>query len=181
MSPDFPGADVEVAGAAMTSWYVVHTHANSEDRAAAHLRRQGYDVYVPRYRKWRRHARRRELVQRPLFPRYLFVLLDAMRAQWRPILSTVGVSALLMRDGRPIPVPPGVVEAIQDKEACGLFNGDPDRQFNPGDPVRIIEGPFAELMGRFQGLADRERVFVLLDLMERQVKVSLPVDVLTAA
>ena len=165
----------------MTRWYVIHTHAQSEERATVHLNRQGYDVYVPRCRKWRRHARRRELVQRPLFPRYLFVLLDIMRAPWRPILSTVGVSTLLTRDGQPIPVPPGVVERIQEGEAAGLFDNAADRQFNPGDPVRIVDGPFADLIGRFQGLADRERVFVLLDLMERQVKVSLPLEVLATA
>ncbi len=165
----------------MTSWYVVHTHALSENRAAAHLRRQGYDVYLPQCRKWRCHARRRELVQRPLFPRYLFVLLDIVRAPWRPILSTVGVSTLLMRDSGPIPVPPGVVEQIQKGKANGLFDRAQDRQFSHGDQVRIVEGPFAALIGRFQGLADRERVFVLLNIMERQVKVSLPVEVLATA
>jgi len=165
----------------MTSWCVVYTHAQSEDRAATHLRRQGYDVYVPQCRKWRRHARRRELVQRPLFPRYLFVLLDVMRASWRPILSTVGVSTLLMRENGPIPVPPGVVEQIQKGEASGLFDHAQDRQFSHGDQVRIVDGPFADLIGRFQGLADRERVFVLLNIMERQVKVSLPAEVLATA
>ncbi len=165
----------------MTSWYVVHTHALSENRAEAHLCRQGYDVYLPQCRKWRRHARRRELVQRPLFPRYLFVLLDVMKASWRPILSTVGVSTLLMRESGPIPVPPGVVEQIQKSEAGGLFDRALERRFSPGDQVRIVEGPFADLIGRFQGLADRERVFVLLNLMERQVKVSLPAEALATA
>ena len=42
-------------------------------------------------------------------------------------------------------------------------------------------GPFTDFIGRFQGLADRERVFVLLNLMERQVKVSLPVEVFATA
>lgn len=165
----------------MTRWYVVHTHTHSEDRAEAHLRRQGYEVYVPRCRTWRRHARRRELVQRPLFPRYLFVMLDVIRAQWRPILSTVGVSRLLMRDGQPIAVPHGIVEQIQDGEASGFFDRTPDRRFNDGDSVRVVDGPFADFIGQFQGLADRERVFVLLDLMERRVKVRLPAEALTAA
>lgn len=165
----------------MTNWYVVHTHALSETRAAEHLRRQGYQTYVPQCRKWRSHARRRELVQRPLFPRYLFVFLDIVRTQWRPILSTVGVSRLLMRDGKPNPVPLGVVEKIQEGETGGLFDCAQVRQFNRDDPVRIINGPFADLIGRFQELADRERVFVLLNLMDRQVKVNLPIEALVTA
>ena len=39
-------------------WYVVHTHAHSEGKAATHLRRQGYAVYLPRVQKRIRHARR---------------------------------------------------------------------------------------------------------------------------
>jgi hypothetical protein len=37
-------------------WYVVRTHALSEDRAAWHLKNRGFDVYLPRYSKQRRHA-----------------------------------------------------------------------------------------------------------------------------
>ena len=165
----------------MTNWYVVHTHALSENRAAEHLRRQGYQTYLPQCSRWRSYARRLELVRRPLFPRYLFVFLDIMRTQWRPILSTVGVSTILMREGKPNPVPQGVVDMIQEGEANGEMDRMISRRFSLGEPVRILEGPFADLIGRFQGLADRERVYVLLELMERQVKVRLPADALTTA
>ena len=37
-------------------WYVVQTQANGEAKAAEHLRRQGYEIYLPRYLKRRRHA-----------------------------------------------------------------------------------------------------------------------------
>lgn len=165
----------------MSDWYVVYTHAQAETRAVTHLHRQGYRTYLPLYGKIRRHARRRELVRRPLFPRYLFVWLDALSTQWRPILSTVGISQLLMRDGRPLPVPQGVIEGIWGAESNGVFDRDPGQRFGTGDNVRIMEGPFADLVGRFVGLADNERVFVLLDLMERQVKVCLAADALSAA
>ena len=46
----------------MIAWYVVYTRPNAEMKALAHLACQGYEAYLPRYRKWRRHARRRELV-----------------------------------------------------------------------------------------------------------------------
>ena len=165
----------------MSDWYVVYTHAQAETRAVANLQRQSYRTYLPVYRKIRRHARRRELVSRPLFPRYLFVWLDVLSTQWRPILSTIGVCQLLMRDSRPLPVPEGVIEGIWGAESNGVFDRDPGQRFGTGDSVRIMEGPFADLVGRFVGLADSERVFVLLDLMERQVKVCLGADALSAA
>jgi transcriptional antiterminator RfaH len=76
--------------AASPSWYVVHTHPHAEAKAAAHLERQGYSTYLPRYLKCRRHARRIEIVPAPLFPRYLFVTIDRLRQRWRSIQSTVG-------------------------------------------------------------------------------------------
>jgi transcriptional antiterminator RfaH len=57
------------------SWYVVQTHPHAENKAAAHLQRQGFATYLPRYLKRRRHARRTEAIAAPLFPRYLFVAL----------------------------------------------------------------------------------------------------------
>lgn len=165
----------------MSDWYVVYTHAQAETRAVAHLDRQGYRTYLPLYGKMRRHARRQELVRRPLFPRYLFVWLDLLKTPWRPILSTVGVSHLLTLGERPLQVPDGVVEGIWGAEANGIFDRDPRQRFSAGDSVRIMDGPFADLVGRFVGLAESERVYVLLDLMERQVKVRLAVDVLSAA
>ena len=165
----------------MTAWYVVYTQAQAEARALDHLRRQGYSAYLPRYQKRRRHARRCVLVRRPLFPRYLFVALDLLATRWRPILSTVGVSDLVRHADMPTPVPDGIVEEIQEREDLGLFDTTRPGNFKAGDLVRVIEGPFAELIGRFHSMADAERVFVLFDLLERQVKTRLSSGVIAPA
>ena len=52
----------------MTYWCAVQTHVRSEDKAAFHLRRQGYDVFLPKHLKRRKHARRVDWVPAPLFP-----------------------------------------------------------------------------------------------------------------
>ena len=67
------------------NWYVAHTHVHAETKAALNLARQGYPVFLPRYRKRRRHARRVEIVPAPLFPRYLFVLIHLASQRWRAI------------------------------------------------------------------------------------------------
>jgi transcriptional antiterminator RfaH len=156
------------------AWYVVHTHAHAETRALRHLSRQGYVAYLPRFAKWRRHARRYERVLRPLFPRYLFVALDVLDQRWRPVLSTVGVRDLLRLGERPVPVPDGLVEAIQTRERQGVLDGDPAvAGLAEGDEVRVVSGPFADLVGRFCGMADEQRVMVLLDLLGRPVRTCL--------
>ena len=166
----------------MRRWHVIHTRANAEWKALANLRRQGFEAYLPRYRKLRRHARKTELVGAPLFPRYLFLRLDAAKERWRAVLSTFGVASLVCRDGAPVPVPDGVVEAIMAREDSQAFV-DLTRQadFKTDDAVQVISGPFADHLARFQGLSASERVILLLDILGRKLRVEVPSESVTAA
>ena len=73
-------------------WFVAHTQPHAEVKATAHLARQGFQIYFPRYLKRRRHARKVDFVAQPLFPRYMFVAIDMATQRWRSIQSTFGVS-----------------------------------------------------------------------------------------
>lgn len=166
----------------MQAWYVVYTQINAEAKAVAHLNRQGFETYLPLYPKKRRHARRTETVMRPLFPRYLFTWLDPESQQWRPILSTIGVSTLLRQGERPAPVPAGFVDELAAREKAGLFEPlTPASRFRPNDSVRITTGPFSDLIGRFYQMADAERVYVLLDMMGREIKTRVSAEALELA
>lgn len=160
----------------MSGWYVVHTQPGSELRAEANLRRQGYETYLPRYRRRRSHARRVDFVDRPLFPRYMFVRFDPSADRWRPILGTFGVCGLVRFGDIPVPVPAGIVDALRANEAARTFDDpvSPVRGLGIGAQIRVIAGPFADIVGKFQALADLERVVVLLDLLGREVTVRLP-------
>ena len=92
----------------MERWYVAETHPQSEAKALAHLARQGYAAYLPRYLKSRRHARRTDTVKAPLFPGYLFVFMDVAKTRWRAIRSTIGIRHLICEGEKPLAVPPGV-------------------------------------------------------------------------
>jgi transcriptional antiterminator RfaH len=166
----------------MTAWYVVYTQPNAEAKALANLRQQGYEGYLPWCRRWRRHARRREIVRRPLFPRYMFVALDAMTTRWRPILSTIGVAGMVRQGDLPLAVPAGVVEQIKNGEIAGQFDElSPVARLAAGAFVRIKDGPFGDLVGRLQSLADGDRVNVLLQLLGREVVARVPVEKLEPA
>lgn len=163
-------------------WYVVHTQPNGEARADLNLRRQGFSTYLPRYARGRRHARRHDVVVRPLFPRYLFVALDPARDRWRSIHSTFGVSSLVAAGEDPVPVPDGVVDEIRARETdegfvrLGLPAG-----VRPGSPVRLIDGVFAEATGVLERVADANRVAILLQLLGREVRVFVSPACLGAA
>jgi transcriptional antiterminator RfaH len=163
-------------------WFVVQTQPHAEAKACAHLRRQGFQIYLPRYRKRRRHARRIETVLVPLFPRYLFVAIDRMTQRWRCIQSTVGVSRLVCNGEAPAIVPPRVIDDIQKREdESGIVRLDLRPRFAPGDPIRVVGGAFSECLGLFEALADCERVAILLDLLGRKVKVMLNDDAIAPA
>ena len=159
----------------MTGWIVAHCHANAEFKAEVHLKRQGFDVFLPRYKTTRRHARRVETVIRPLFPRYLFIKFDEQTTHWRPIRSTVGISHIISAGERPLIAPPWVVEQLrQRQDDDGMFSSVPKLRFEKGDAVQITDGAFSDRRGIFDGLNNSQRVAVLLDVMGRQVRTLVP-------
>lgn len=163
-------------------WHVVQTHPHAEEKAAAHLLRQGYSIYLPRYLKRRRHARRIETVSAPLFPRYLFVAIDRMTQRWRSIHSTVGVTYLVCNGEDPAWVPDKVISELRGREdERGFVHLDLRPRFVSGDKIRVVDGVFDACLGLFDGMADRDRVAILLDLLGRKVRVVLDGDAVAAA
>ena len=163
-------------------WYVVQSQPNAEMKAVAHLKRQGFETYLPRYLKRRRHARRVEIVPAPLFPRYLFVGIDLDQQRWRSIFSTVGVSRLVCNGEIPTAVPEQVVNVLRSRHDDGGFvKLDQQPRFRPGDKVRVLDGAFADCLGLYEGLKDSERIAILLDLLGRKVRVMVDIDSVAAA
>lgn len=154
----------------MNGWGVVYTQAGAETKAAANLRRQSFETYLPCYLRTRSHARRKEQVIAPLFPRYLFVRWDLDVGRWRSINGTLGVSRLLCNGDKPLMIAPDVVDAIRHREDVGGFVALEDEQFTGGQPLRINAGPFAEYIGLFQKMADSQRVQLLLEFLGHQTR-----------
>jgi transcriptional antiterminator RfaH len=168
--------------AAGPAWYVVQTHPHAEAKAASHLLRQGYSIYLPRYLRRRRHARRVETVAAPLFPRYLFVTIDRLVHRWRVIQSTIGVARLVCNGEEPAVLPSAVVDELRGRQnEAGFIQLDLGPRFSPGDKICVVHGVFAASLGLFEGMTDRERVTILLDLLGRKVRVVLDGDAIAAA
>jgi transcriptional antiterminator RfaH len=108
----------------------------------------------------------------PLFPGYIFVILDPSIHRWRAVNSTIGVSSLIMGVEQPMPVPMGIVEALViSTEDSGLVRLDSALEI--GQKVRVLSGPFAEALCRLVHLDDRGRVRVLLEFMGAEVTAQL--------
>ena len=166
----------------MMRWYVAYTQPNCEWKAVGHLRRQGFEAYLPLCRAIRRHARRKEVVRRPLFPRYVFVGFDLAADRWRAVNGTVGVSRLVSRGERPAPLPDDVVAALRaGEDAEGLVSLTSLVLFDPGAKLRVLDGAFAGQTGRYVYMSEAERVVLLFDLIGREVEVTVPIHAVEAA
>lgn len=165
----------------MGAWYVVRTKTGAEERAVWHLKNQGFEAYLPRYRKQIRHARKTQTVLRPLFPGYVFVSMDLGQQRWRAINGTMGVISLVQFGDTPKPIPTAMVDLIRAREdAVGVINVAPDG-LKKGDRVRVREGAFADYTALLEEVSDEKRVILLLDLMGRAVRISVPMESLAKA
>jgi len=163
-------------------WYVAQTHPHAEKKASEHLRRQGFVVYLPRYLKQRRHARRVEQTAAPLFPRYLFVSIELATQRWLSIDSTFGVTKLIRNGDVPAPVPQTIIDALQYREdANGFVQLIRRPRFEPGDKIRIVDGAFCDCCGLYEGMTSSERVAILLDLLGRKVRTIVDTGFIEAA
>jgi transcription antitermination factor NusG len=153
-------------------WFVARVHPHRESTAQLNLHRLSFRSFAPRARRTVRHARKLRNVLAPLFPGYIFLILDLSRDRWRCINSTLGVASLIMGVEQPTPVPRGIVETlVAATESSGTIRLGSDLEI--GQKLRILSGPFAETLCRLVHLDDRGRVRVLLEFMGAEVSARL--------
>lgn len=154
------------------SWVVVYTKANQEAVAIENLKRQSFDVYCPTIIRMRKHARKVDHVQRPIFPSYVFVRYQSLSNKWSSLMATRGVRSLVKFGERISLLPENVVSEMRQCEQAGVFQEAVKPKINPGDSVTVVEGPFQNFMAKVLSVPEKDRIWVLLDMMGHKVKVS---------
>jgi transcriptional antiterminator RfaH len=153
------------------SWYVAYTHARKERWARTNLWELGFEVYLPEYQRERRHARRTDVVTRPLFPRYLFLRPAPDQVFAATHAATAKGVVDLVRMGRSYPtVPNQIVAEIRSREGDDGFVHLGRSPLRPGQEVRIVAGSLRDHLGIFECRDDAQRVIILVNLLGRQVR-----------
>jgi len=157
-------------------WYAIHSKPRQEERALDNLQRQGFEAWLPMLTVEK--VLRGKLVQvtEPMFSRYLFIRLDTEQTNWSPIRSTLGVSRLVSFGNRPAVVGDELIEALQTVPARA-----PERLFQSGQSIKIVSGPLKGLEGIFQQADGEHRAMVLIDLLNKQHRVTTPMQDLRPA
>lgn len=160
----------------MRNWYVVYTHPREESVAEENLKRQGFEVYWPRYRKRSSHARRVQEVAASLFPRYVFAAFDAAECGWRTIRSTRGVVDVVRQGFDPVPVSAELIEEIHAREdEAGYVVIGKQIELHKGQRIHLKGDAFKGHDLIFEAKKDSDRVIALLSLLGREFEVSVPV------
>lgn len=154
-------------------------HPSDVPRVAAHLARQDYVFYNPRFVETIvRRGRKVERV-RSLFPGYLLVKIVDV---WHALLGTRGILGLVMSGEKPAVCPQHEIDTLRAQErADGLIVlAPPAPRFAPGDRVRVVGRGVMDTEAIFEKDRPNDRVRVLLKTLGRYVPTDLHVGDLAA-
>lgn len=154
-------------------WIVAISKPQREFYAADNLARQNVEFYFPKIVEsvmlGPRQARYRVERISPLFPRYIFVHITH---QWRFLLSTFGMSGVIMRGEEPHFANERCIDAMQSRQdAEGIVHLPTLKELQQGDPVLVTSGTFKGHHGIYQGMSSKDRQKVLLDYLGRKTPV----------
>lgn len=150
-------------------WYLVQCKPRQDLRALANLQQQHYECLLPMRQVERVSQGTLQLRSEPLFPGYLFIALDTQQDNWMPIRSTRGVSQIVRFDNAPLPIPHSVIEGVRSHAAAVV------RLFETGDRVRVSVPGSLGIEAIFEARDGTERVILLINLLQRESRVSVPV------
>ncbi|TIU80481.1 MAG: hypothetical protein E5W13_03100 [Mesorhizobium sp.] len=161
------------------SWYVVQSSVSSERKASDELKRAGYDVFWPVWRKEIKHNRTKKWTTRefPLFCRYMFVRLTGPD-QCSELDDVDGVDKVLRVQGFPVPVDDDVIVRIRRAVDSGAFDETREHGYRlrAGDKVRIAEGQFLGLEGLIDAVKDSRKAKVLVSIFGRPVPTTIELE-----
>ena len=154
-------------------WYVLRSKPRKEGALQRFARQNGHEVFFPSIPI--RPVNPRAARIRPYFPGYLFVRADLDDVgigflQWAP-----GAANLIQFGGEPAIVPEAIVAQLKRRlEEIHTVGDHVLSTLQPGDRVRIVNGPLAGYRGIFDlHLSGDQRVRILLELLEHSVAVEI--------
>ena len=169
---------MELATSTERQWYVLYSKPQKEDYARYQLRAKGLEVFFPQLLFPKSAKKRKRLV--PLFPNYLFVRLKLFSEEFSYAMWSPGVSRIVSFNGVPAAIHDSVVNfLIAQTDGSGIVEARP--KLRTGQEVRISGGPFGGLVGIIQEPPNAKgRIKILIQLLNRQTKVDVPIQFLEA-
>lgn len=163
-------------------WYVVHTYSGHENKVSAalkqrieseHLEHKILEILVPTQEKIEIRSGKKETVKEKIFPGYILVKMVLDDTSWLAVRTTQGVTSFIGMSQKPTPISEAEVQSIvkfMTQGAQPTFK----TTFGENDTVKIIDGPFAEFIGKVESVdKEKGKVKVLVSIFGRETPVEL--------
>ncbi len=167
-------------------WYVVHTYAGYENKVKQNLasrvrsmnvEERIFEVVIPMEDVIEFKGGARRVVQKKVFPGYLLVRMDLDDDSWYVVRNTPGVTGFVGSGAKPTPLARKEVEdilGIEKVEGAPEKKARPRIEFETGEQVRVVAGPFADFNGAISEIdVDRSKLKVLVNIFGRETPVEL--------
>ena len=172
---DDPWSDVEMDS--LAAWYAIWTRSHCERLVAQQLQAKGFQPFLPEMAIRSRKPDAAPVVQRPMFPGYLFLKHSMEKHSYIEILKARGVVRILEGGwNRLTPIADHEMSAIERV----IESGTPvlaHPYFTQGDRVRVVEGPLAGVEGVFvRDKKNRGRLVVSVNLLQTSLAIEVDGD-----
>lgn len=165
-------------------WYVIHAYSGYEKQVMRSLEEriklagmedQFGEILVPTEEVVEMRAGQKRKSERKFFPGYVLVQMEMNEGTWHMVKDTPRVLGFIGGTAdKPAPITEREAEAILRRVADGSDKPKPKTLFEPGEVVRVIDGPFADFNGVVEEVNyEKSRVQVAVLIFGRPTPVEL--------
>ncbi len=164
-------------------WYVVNVYSGSEKKVAESLREQAIlknledkilEVLVPTEEVIEIKKGAKVSSERKFFPGYILVKMEMSDECWHVVKNTPRVSGFLGSRNKPQPISNAEAERIIKQMEEGVDRPQTVVDFEIGEQIRVIDGPFASFVGVVEEVdTEKSRLKVSVSIFGRYTPVEL--------
>ena len=165
-------------------WYVVHAYSNFEHKVKSSLieriRRYGLEsrfgeILVPTEEVVEMREGQRRKSERKFFPGYVLVQMEMDDETWHLVKEVPKVLGFIGGSSdRPAPITDREAQAILNRVQEGVDKPRPKILFEPGEVVRVTDGPFNDFSGVVEQVNyEKSKVRVAVQILGRSTPVEL--------
>jgi len=165
-------------------WYVVHAYSNFENKVKASLEERiklhGLEakfgkIMVPTEEVVEMREGQKRRSERKFFPGYVLVQMDLDEETWHLVKEVPKVLGFIGGSSdRPAPITDAEAAAILNRVEEGVDKPRPKVLFEPGEVVRVVDGPFNDFSGVVENVNyDKSKLRVAVQILGRPTPVEL--------
>ncbi len=162
-------------------WYAIHTYSGYEEKVAESIRQRAdsldmkdkiFQVLVPKEKMIEIKNGKRRVVEKRIFQGYVLVQMKMSEDAWYNVRNTPSVTGFVGTGTEPSPLGNDEIEKIQKR--MGLDQPKHKIDYNLGEVVNIIDGPFKGFDGSINEIdAQKGKLKVLVNMFGRETPVEL--------